>query len=334
MRSEQAFADLLGRASPRPTPPAADEAQVRSAVHAEWRSLMQHRSRRRRFTSLALAASVLLSVFMGFGLLRDPTGSLGAQQVATLGKQFGPVVIMTQGEITRDTAASIRGSDIVETRANAGLELGWHNGGSLRLDENTMVVFEAVNQIYLQQGRVYFDSVNSPLSSRVKRPGPVELRIRTDSGVVRHLGTQYMLEVNADRLSISVREGEVSFDGMKGVAKAGQQLTVAPGGRIHMEEIDVYGDAWQWIQATAPAVNLGGRRVAEALAWAGRETGRPIEYATPAAAAIASDFSLIGFNDETHLNPSRALYMFAEMADLNVQIEGGVIVVRETTIEN
>jgi len=197
-----------------------------------------------------------------------------------------------------------------------------------------MLVFEAANQIYLQKGRVYFDSVDSPLTSRVVHSEPVELSIRTDRGVVRHLGTQYMLEATADSLTISVREGEVSFAGTKGLAKAGQQLIVAPGGRMEIAETDVYGEAWQWIQQTTPAVNLGGRQVAEALAWAGRETGRSIEYATPAAAAIASDFSLVGFNAETNLNPSRALFMFAEMADLNVRIEGGVVVVRERTTGN
>ena len=334
LQSEQAFAELLGCVSPRPTPPIADEAQVRTAVHAEWRSLIQHRSRRRQFISMALAASVLLTVFTALNLLRDPMGSFGAQQVATIGKQFGPVVIRTQGEIVRDTVASIRGSDVVETLADAGLELSWHDGGSLRLDENTTVVFEAINQIYLKKGRVYFDSVDNPLSFGVGHSGLVELQIRTDSGVVRHLGTQYMLEATADGLIISVREGEVSFDGNKGLAKAGQQLAISHSGRIGIEETDVYGDEWQWIQKTAPAVSLGGRRVAEALAWVGRETGRSIEYATPAAEAIASDFSLIGFGAETNLNPSRALYMFAEMADLNVRIEGGVIVVRERTFEN
>ena len=333
LRSEQAFADLLGSASPRLTPPAADEAQVRDAVCAEWQGLMQRRSRRRHFSSIALAASVLIAVFAGLGLLRNPMGSFDTQQVATIGKQFGSVIIRTQDEVARHSISLIKGSDVVETRSDAGLELGWHGGGSLRLDESTVVVFEAVDQIYLQTGRVYFDSVNSPLSSRVERSGLVELRIRTDSGVVSHLGTQYMIEANADGLTISVREGEVSYEGMRSVAKAGQKLKISTDGSIEIEETEVYGDEWQWIGKTAPAVSLGGRRVAEALAWVGRETGRSIKYATPAAEAIASNFSLIGFNAETNLNPVRALFIFAEVADLNVHIDGGEIVVYKRTPE-
>ena len=222
-RSEQAFVELFGNASPRPTPPAADEVKVRDAVHVEWQSLMQHRSRRRHFTSMALAASVLLTVFAGLSLLRDPMESFGAQQVATMGEQFGPVVIRTQGEMAGDSVASIRGSDTVETLSDAGLELGWHGGGSLRLDENTIVEFEAIDQIYLRQGRVYFDSVDSPMSSRSGYVGPVDLHIRTNSGVVRHLGTQYMIEAKANGLTISVREGEVSFDEMHRASDMGYQ---------------------------------------------------------------------------------------------------------------
>lgn len=333
LRSEQAFAELFGNAAPRAAPPTADEAQVRDAVYAEWRGLMQRRSRRRRFTSYALAASVLIAVFAGLGLLRDPSVSFGIQQVATIGKQFGLVIIRTDGEGVREAAVSVRGDDIVETLASAGIELGWHDGGSLRLDENTIVVFEAIDQIYLQKGRIYFDSVNSPLSSRVKKSGPVELRIRTDDGVVQHLGTQYMLEVNSDGLAISVREGKVSIDGARGVATAGQQLSILAGGIMETKETNVYGDQWQWIEKTAPAVKLGGRRVVEALAWVGRETGRSIEFSTPVAEAIANKESLVGFNVETNLNPARALYIFAEMADLQVRVDGGIILVRERTLE-
>jgi len=333
LQSEQAFADLLGNASPRKTPPAADKAQIRAAVHAEWQGLVQRRSQRRHFTSMALAASVLLAVFVGLGLLRDPQGSFAAQQVATIGQQFGPVIIRTQDEVASEAVASIKGSDIVETRSDAGLELGWHDGGSLRLDENTIVVFEAVDQIYLQKGRIYFDSVDSPLSSRVAQPGLVKLRIRTDSGVVSHIGTQYMISADEDGLTISVREGEVSYDEMKSLAKAGEKLEVSVDGSLEIEETDVYGDEWQWIEKTAPAVKLGGRPVAEALVWVGRETGRSIEYVTPAAKAIASEFNLVGFYVEMKFNPARALFLVAEMADLNVQVDGGKIVVRERTRE-
>ena len=333
LRSEQAFVDLFGSASPRPAPPAADEAQIRDAVQAEWRSQVQRRTRRRQFTALALAASVFLAVIVGLGLVRDPGGSFAAQQVATIGQQFGSVIIRTQGKIAGNAVASINGSDIVETRADAGIELGWHDGGSLRLDENTIVVFEAVDQIYLQKGRVYFDSVDSPLSTRVAQSGLVELRIRTDNGVVSHLGTQYMISANEDGLTISVREGEVSYNEMQKLAKAGEKLEVSVDGSVEIEETEVYGDEWQWIEKTAPAVKLDGRRLSEALNWVGRETGHSIEFASPAAKTIADDFSLVGFDGEVSLNPTWALYVLAETADLNVRIDGGVIVVRERTHE-
>ena len=36
LRSEEAFAELLGKSPPRPAPPAEDEVMIRKAVYAEW----------------------------------------------------------------------------------------------------------------------------------------------------------------------------------------------------------------------------------------------------------------------------------------------------------
>ena len=231
LRSDEAFAELLGKVPPRSTPPATDEALIREAVHAEWQLVSGRHVRRRHITSFALAASVLLAIFATLNLLRDPVSDFRTQQMATIEKQFGDISVNSRIAIVDDTSsvamATIVGGAVVETGSESGLALGWHDGGSLRIDENTMVVFEAVNQIYLEYGRVYFDSEQGPLSIRSAKGGAVELSIRTDLGVLRHLGTQYMAQVGADALVISVRDGVVSIDGkVIARASAGQQFAV------------------------------------------------------------------------------------------------------------
>jgi ferric-dicitrate binding protein FerR (iron transport regulator) len=212
LRSEEAFAELLGKSPPRPTPPAEDEVLVRAAVHAEWQNVTAGNARRRRYTTYALAASVVLAVFATLNLLRDPVVDTGDLQMASIDKQFGEISVNSQltngGQL-----AAIEGGDLVQTGSDSGLALGWHDGGSLRLDENTVVVFEAADQIYLEHGRVYFDSQTGLLSSRAPATGTAKLSIRTEHGMVRHLGTQYMTSVGTDELVISVREGVVSIDG-------------------------------------------------------------------------------------------------------------------------
>ncbi len=100
--------------------------------------------------------------------------------------------------------------------------------------------------------------------------------IGTSNGDVRHLGTQYVASVRDGLLQVAVREGSVAVD--KGrtpvVARAGESLTIARDGVVSRSPIDVYGDAWSWVESVAPEFAIDGRSLDEFLAWAGRETGR------------------------------------------------------------
>ena len=325
LRSDEAFAELLGKVPPRSAPPAADEALIREAVHAEWQLVSGRHVRRRHITSFALAASVLLAVFATMNLLRDPVSDFRTQQMATIEKQYGDISV--NARIAGDVEmAVIEGDAVVETGSESGLALGWHDGGSLRIDENTMVVFEAVNQIYLAYGRVYFDSREGPLSLQPAKIGAVKLSIRTDHGVVRHLGTQYMTQVGADELVISVREGVVSIDGhVTARASAGQQFAISGSGELSISETNGIND-WEWVEDATPAVNLNGRFVAEVLEWVSRESGRSISYASEGAERLANQAQLRG---DMELPPTRALEIFMMTVDLNARIEGEVIVVSE-----
>ena len=325
LRSDDAFAELLGKASPRPAPPSMDEALIREAVHAEWQLVSGRQLRRRHITSFALAASVLLAVFATLNLLRAPVSDIRNQHMATIEKQFGEINVNSRIANAVEMAA-IEGGAVVETGPESGLALGWHDGGSLRIDENSMVVFEAVNQIYLDFGRVYFDSEQSSLSSRPAKRGAVELSIRTDHGVLRHLGTQYMARAGADALVISVREGVVSIDGdIIARASAGQKFAISASGSLTINDTNGIDD-WEWVEKSTPAVNLNGRFVAEALAWVSRESGRPVRYASDAAEMVANEAQLRG---NMELPPTRALDIFMMTVDLNARIEGEVIVVSE-----
>ena len=325
LRSDDAFAELLGKASPRPAPPSMDEALIREAVHAEWQLVSGRQLRRRHITSFALAASVLLAVFATLNLLRAPVSDIRNQHMATIEKQFGEINVNSRIANAVEMAA-IEGGAVVETGPESGLALGWHDGGSLRIDENSMVVFEAVNQIYLDFGRVYFDSEQSSLSSRPAKRGAVELSIRTDHGVLRHLGTQYMARAGADALVISVREGVVSIDGdIIARASAGQKFAISASGSLTINDTNGIDD-WEWVEKSTPAVNLNGRFVAEALAWVSRESGRTVRYASDAAEMVANEAQLRG---NMELPPTRALDIFMMTVDLNARIEGEVIVVSE-----
>ena len=148
LRSDRALEELLGKAEPRPMPPRQDEESIRQAVRDEWDQVTNRRLRNRRVAQFALAASVLLAVFVSLNALRGPFDGKLLQQVAGIEKQFGDITQLRNGQA-------------VETGQESGLTLSWHDGGSLRLDQKTHVEFESDSEVYLPTGRIYFASMPS-----------------------------------------------------------------------------------------------------------------------------------------------------------------------------
>jgi len=309
---------------PRALPPDQDEKIVRDAVQAEWQAVTSKHRTRRRITYFAIAATVVLGFAVSFNALQ--VTDVQAPQVATISKSHGSIYLLgEQSELheMRDLS-SITAGQIIETGGNAGIGLEWGNGGSLRVDQNTRIEFKSPELVYLDWGRIYFDSQASQPAAAIEESG---FEIQTEHGSVKHLGTQYMTGVNSSALTVSVREGEVEVDGAyvdKDVALAGQQLTVTGGARPSVLDIDGYGAAWDWVEATAPSVSMDGRSTFEFLQRIGRETGLAVEFNSAAAEALARDGVLNGTFD---MEPRAELEFRMSGEDLSYRIDGGIIYV-------
>jgi len=324
MRGDDAVEALLEKAVPRALPPDQDEKIVRDAVQAEWQAVTSKHRTRRRITYFAIAATVVLGFAVSFNALQ--VTDVQAPQVATISKSHGSIYLLgEQSELheMRDLS-SITAGQIIETGGNAGIGLAWGNGGSLRVDQNTRIEFKSPELVYLDWGRIYFDSQASQLVAAIKESA---FEIQTEHGSVKHLGTQYMTGVDSSELTVSVREGRVEVDGAyvdKAVALAGQQLTVTGGARPSVLDIDGYGAAWDWVEATAPNVNMNGRSTFEFLQRIGRETGLIVKFASVAAETLAHDGVLNGTID---MDPRGELDFRMSGEDLSYRIDGGVIYV-------
>jgi ferric-dicitrate binding protein FerR (iron transport regulator) len=263
-------------------------------------------------TQFALAASVMLAVFVSLNALRGPFNGNQLDQVASIEKQFGVITMLEDGQA-------------VETGAQSGLTLAWNDGGSLRLDQNTLVEIETGSEIYLKSGRIYFDSMPSGVPRVVTDPSKARLTIRTDAGIVRHYGTQFITETNGSQLSVLVREGHVSVEGshVSKTATVGQKLTVTRSGQTTVQEIAVSGGDWQWIEKTSPSLTLDNRPIIEFLTWVSRETGRPLQI-SPKVLETVNVETLHGVAD---MEPSRALPFYMPTTGLEWHIEDGVIVI-------
>lgn len=321
VRGDDAIEALLEKAAPRPTPPSGDETLVRDAVQAEWRAVTGRARTRRRMTHFAIAATVVLGVAVAFNALQ--VTEVATIQVASISKSHGSIsLIGEQSELREMTDfSSIYAGQVIATGDNAGIGLEWGGGGSLRIDKNTQIEFTSAESVYLKSGRIYFDSQSGTVAA-IHGSG---FTIKTDQGSIEHLGTQYMTAVSTSSLTVSVREGQVAVDGTyvdKAVANAGQQMTISGGGRPAVTDFNGYGEAWSWIEATAPMVDVDGRTVDEFLRVIGHETGLRVSYESPAAEQVAISGVLKGSVD---MAPRDELAFRMSGEDLVYRIDGGTI---------
>lgn len=327
-QSDKALEQLLSHASPRPMPSESDEAAVRQAVRAEWQAVSGRQRSRRRIAGFAIAATILIAVFSIFSVLRPPLTDV--VQVATIEKEFGSIYLLAETAELRETAALSRvlaGQTIV-TGDEAGMALAWGAGGSLRLDANTRVRFVDGRSIYVESGRVYFDSRPSPLMAGISVGAAPDLLIVSDYGEVRHVGTQFMTRVDDGNLTVTVREGQVIVDGQYQtyMASSGEQVTMAGRGQPTVLSVSATAPAWDWVSRTSPVTDVDGKSLHEFLLWACRETGLELRYEGGAEQIARHEAFLRG---TINTEPLDALGLRLDSAGLEWSIVEGVIVVND-----
>lgn len=317
---------LLRRASPRPVPDAEAAAAAREAVRSEWQAVSGRHRSRRKVLRFAVAASVLVAVFSVFSLFR--VAEVGVTQVASIQKSSGSIYVLgEQSELLRaEKLTAIHEGQVIVTGDDAGIALTWSSGGSLRLDKNTEVDFRDHETVFLRSGQIYFDSQASELIANVGAVGPVSFQVETEHGVVSHVGTQFMTEVNAGKLKVSVREGQVDVAGQYYAQSAsrGEQLVFSGRQRPLVLSFPEYGAAWDWIAAVSPSVSVNGKSVHEFLNWAGRELGMSIRYIDDDVERVARKTLLVGRIDT---EPREALRLRMMTVALDWRSEEGVIYV-------
>lgn len=325
--SDAAVEELLARAEPRPAPPRAVEVEIRSAVHAEWDQLTRARVRRRRLTSIGVAASLVIATFASLTVLRSPGSDPYFDTVATIDKQFGTVRVT--GPASGDDVVTT--GQTLDTGAGGGLALAWSRGGSLRVGADSRVFFESRTRVRLLEGRLYYDSVSDALSGIVRPAGSTRLLVETPHGTLRHLGTQFAAELRDEELHVFVREGavRVESDDVRETAAAGQRMRVVTGQAVEFTAVDGAGDYWQWVEDLTPRVELDGRSIHEALRWISRETGMEVRFTSRAAEENAKQDTVSWPEEFGDPEPSKALGRILSISRFDYSVENGVIVIRE-----
>jgi ferric-dicitrate binding protein FerR (iron transport regulator) len=280
--------ELLRQVGARNEPSPEMEHEVYAAVHAEWRSLVDGRRKKRSLVGWGIAASFMLVVLLAtfnFRVMVAPP-----QMVATVVRfERGLSAASDDGPTqARRAGEQIALGERVSTDADGRAALTVGRSLSLRLDHDTILRFASNDRVTLEAGTVYVD--DPPSATRTP------LTIESRAGSVTHVGSQYVVRDAGSGIEVSVREGRVLVTNSAGTnaGVAGEQLRVTNAGDVTRVKIAPTDDLWTWAQLAAPTFDIEERSLATFLSWVARETGRKVLYETAEAEAAAAEAKLHG----------------------------------------
>lgn len=240
-------------------------------IRSEWKAGLAEQQpaaaqRPGRRWMLATAASVLLVLFSGvlFWISRDTEGS--RLQVATISAVYG------DGSFRNDEP--VYQHQTIKTGA-ATLSLRLTSGLVVRAAPDSELAFGDERHLQLTKGRIFVDS-NPAVHDDT-------LRVKTALGDIQHLGTQYLVDYDQERLDVAVREGVIALEKIakrrsRATAAAGEQLsvTVANPQTIERTRVSASDERWSWIETVPSPIDIDGISLGTFLAWYERETGHHV----------------------------------------------------------
>jgi hypothetical protein len=316
--SEHALRELFARAAPRPAPPEPDAAEIKAAVYAEWEAVTGRRVLLRRLAvgiaATVAAATVLLIAIGDRGIAPTPPSVARVERVRgvveAVDERGSPAPLQVGSQIPA-------GASISTGSGYAALRIGV---GSLRLAPRTRVTLSGEAEVELIAGDVYFDS-------EAVDDVAADLTIVTAIGTVRDVGTQFIARLDANRLEVGVRDGQVRIDrGDERVAADAGELVTVPkaAGRVRREAIETFGDQWEWAERLAPPFEIDGRHLIDFLSWVAAQTGRTVVFSDSNAERIARETILNGAID---LEPLPKLAAVMTLTELGHSLDGERIII-------
>ena len=280
---------LLKIAGPRMRPDEKVYQEVYANVHTAWK---QQKSRGSSFKHVFRIAAGL---FLVVGLLSVAYYIKNDELNQDL--QISKSLILSgQIQVSQDRQnwsilnndSSLAKGDYIKTSSNNRILTALKNGNVFRLNENTLIHIIDENEIELYEGQIYIES---------NEDSPYEkLLVKTKYGLVRHIGTQYIVEIKPDSLNVSVRKGKVIIqnDAIEKELMDGFELSINGSGAYAQSAIEPFDLKWQWTQKIAEHFNIQDKSVFQYLTWLSNETGYPVIWSNRAVKKSATKIILSG----------------------------------------
>ncbi|HEY0940403.1 MAG TPA: FecR family protein [Steroidobacter sp.] len=299
--NDASIEELLREVGARNEPSPETARDVMSAVHAEWRDIVQQRRKQQRVVAWRIAAGLVLAVLVTTFAYRFMAPE--PAQVASVAYVDGHLLASAGSAApeARTSGQFIRVGDTVQTDTQSRAAFTFAHGLSLRLDHDTRLTVDAIDRITLASGAVYIDA---PPAERGQGDA---LIVNTFAGSVQHVGTQYEVRAQANAMLVSVREGRVLLTSAtsSNTGEAGQVLHLNTEGELTRSMLSATDPYWRWTLQAAPTFDIENQSLSDFLQWIARETGRHVTYSTPQAEAAAASVKLRG--SIAGLDPDAAL---------------------------
>jgi ferric-dicitrate binding protein FerR (iron transport regulator) len=316
---DQAFERMFRHAAPRPHPPPNVEREIKDALLEEWDAVAGRRVRWRRtgFATAALASiAVIAGVLLNVGVVPEAVVVARVERIAgavTGGGERSEDRLVLGGTVTA-------GSTVSTGQGQIALRLV--DGGSLRLAPGTRLTMVSALEADVASGMLYFDSERQTVARAA-----TQVIVRTPAGILRDVGTQFLVRLDGDQLDVGVRDGRVSLTRSDETtnASAGERLIVdVRSDRIQRGSIDSTGAEWEWVETLAPPFEIEGSRLSDFLDWVAAQTGRNVTYVDTNAETIARRTTLRGSID---LDPLSKLAAVLATTDLTYTLDGATILI-------
>lgn len=325
-----ALGQLLRTAGVPKEPDEVQTARVRADVQQHWQAGVARRQRRNRlrygagFGTLVAAAAVWM-----FAVIVPHQAVMPAETGGAVVERLeGAVFLQLAGQATPNNHLLAVGDELprgatIISGAGERLAVRLPNGMSLRVDQASRLVYQDALNLTLEQGAIYVSSAaNAPEQHQ-------SIRVHTNLGAVRDIGTQFEVRLDGEGLRVRVREGEIELDhaDSKTSAKAGTDLRLTASGVLQHNTIDAHDDSWAWVSGIAPIPAFEGKNLGFFLDWYARERGLAMVFEQPANAAQHRMTEING--KFAGFSPDTLLEVVLPACGLDYENQGGAILIKE-----